>query len=64
MQFYTWEGAIPATMQAEMDWLGSTFAEKNLEALIEQQTEFEPALCCGREDGQQQLGLYKKEQSK
>lgn len=51
-------------MQGEMDWLGSSFAEKNLEALIGQQTEYEPALCCGREDGQQQLGFYEKEQSK
>lgn len=63
VQFYTWEGGIPATIQAVIDWLGSSFAEKNLEALVGQQTEYEPALCCGREDGQQQLELYEKEQS-
>lgn len=63
-QFCTQEGGIPATTQAEMDWLGSSFAEKNLGALVGQQTECEPALFSGREDGQQQLGLYEKEQSK
>lgn len=51
-------------MQAEMDWLGNSFAEKNLGALVGQQTECEPALYCGREGGKQQLGLYEKEQSK
>lgn len=48
-------------MHAEMDWLESSFAEKNLGALVGQQTmsyEYEPTLCWGREDGQQQLGLY------
>lgn len=64
MQSCTWEGGILATMQAEMDWLGNGFAEKNLGALVGQQTECEPALCCGREGEQQQLGLYEKEQSK
>lgn len=58
------ERGIPAIMQAEMDWLGNSFAEKNLGALVGQQTECEPALYCGREGGQQQLGLYEKEQSK
>lgn len=61
MQFCTWEGGIPAKMHAEMDWLESSFAEKNLGALVGQQTmsyEYEPTLCWGREDGQQQLGLY------
>lgn len=50
MQFCTWEGGNPATVHAEMDWLGSSFAEKNLGALVGQQTEYESALCCGRED--------------
>lgn len=64
VQLCTWEGGIPATMQDERDWLGSSFTGKNLGALTEQQTECEPALCCGREGGQQHLGLYEKEQSK
>lgn len=62
VQFCTWEGGSPATMHAEMDWQGAIL--QNLGALVGQQTEYEPALCWGREDGQQQLGLYKKEQRK